>query len=161
MKFKIYSNFQERLQACLVQYLSDESEKEEKPAEITNDAKSAEVLDVIVVEDDSGDEEALVPIKKKRHRSTSGSRDRAKVLKTERRVVVDMTRDRPKEKRREPERRRDEVTSRSREESKRDERTARKITDERTKDIARKKEEERKKEMMRREESRKREHDRR
>ncbi|XP_063986983.1 serine/threonine-protein kinase PRP4 homolog [Diachasmimorpha longicaudata] len=84
----------ERLQACLVQYLLDESEKTDKEPE-PEDSLKPETPDVIVVEDDSGDE---VSSRKKRYRSRSGSRDRKKLIKTERRVVIDMTRDSKKPK---------------------------------------------------------------
>ncbi|XP_024946486.1 serine/threonine-protein kinase PRP4 homolog isoform X3 [Cephus cinctus] len=161
----------ERLQACLVQYLSDESDKEGKEPE-QEVVKVSETPDVILVEDDSGDDSAT---RKKRQRSRSGSRERKKISKIERRVVVDMTRDRrsreePKDKRRESERRRDDkVRSRDdvkRDDVKRDDRQTRKVVerpkeDSRRDDSRRRLEEERRKEVSKREEVRKREHDRR
>ncbi|XP_011314174.1 serine/threonine-protein kinase PRP4 homolog [Fopius arisanus] len=82
----------ERLQARLVQYLSDESDKTEKEPE-PEDALKPDTPDVIVVEDDSADD---VSPRKKRYRSRSGSRERKKINKIERRVVIDMTRDNKK-----------------------------------------------------------------
>lgn len=81
-----------------------------------------ETPDVILVEDDSDTND--VPLKKQT-RSKSGSRECKKIIKTERRVIVDMTRDRKtreqhKDKRRDFDRKRDEKI-RSREEGKREE----------------------------------------
>ncbi|XP_071560849.1 uncharacterized protein Prp4k isoform X1 [Temnothorax nylanderi] len=172
----------ERLQACLVQYLSDESEKgenqckelqgEEEEEEETK--TTIETPDVILVEDDS-DTDDVPP--KKRGRSKSDSRERKKVLKTERRVIVDMTRDRKtreqhKDKRRDFDRKRDEKVrlreEGKREETRRDDRSSRK-TNERQKEDTRKDESNRKvdddlqrrKDLSRRDETRKRESDRR
>ncbi|XP_051175544.1 serine/threonine-protein kinase PRP4 homolog [Leptopilina boulardi] len=149
----------ERLQACLVQYLSDESDK----------GKIVDTPDVILVEDDSADES----ISKKRHRSRSDSRERKRMLKTERRVIVDMTRDRRsredfKDKRRDIERKRDEK-SRIRDDVKKDDvrkdDKIRKITDkskdERKDDLRKRIDDDRRKENLKKEELRKREFDRR
>ncbi|XP_043286528.1 serine/threonine-protein kinase PRP4 homolog [Venturia canescens] len=160
----------ERLQACLVQYLSDESEKEGKAA-VREESKVAETPDVILVEDDSGDESAQ---RKKRYKSRSGSRERKRVVKTERRVVVDMTRERRvreeskdnKRKRTDDvERRRVEEKSRTREDVKKEEprrgaREVRKVVETRPReDVRRRTEEERRKDSIKREEPRKREHE--
>lgn len=171
----------ERLQACLVQYLSDESEKgedkelhgeEEEEEEETK--TTIETPDVILVEDDSDTDN--VPLKI-RARSKSGSRERKKVIKTERRVIVDITRDRKireqhKDKRRDFDRKRDEKVrlreEGKREETRRDDRASRK-TNERQKEDTRKDEsnrkadddQQRRKDLSRRDEIRKRESDRR
>ncbi|XP_033221932.1 serine/threonine-protein kinase PRP4 homolog [Belonocnema kinseyi] len=150
----------ERLQACLVQYLSDESDK----------GKIAETPDVILVEDDSEDE----GISKKRHRSRSGSRERKKLMRTERRVVVDMTRDRRgrdelKDKRRDLDRRRDDKTRMredlKREDLRKDDKSVRKIgdkvKDERKDDLRKRIDEDRRKEALKKEELRKREQEKR
>ncbi|XP_023289657.1 serine/threonine-protein kinase PRP4 homolog isoform X2 [Orussus abietinus] len=157
----------ERLQACLVQYLSDESEKEDKEPEAREEVKAVPTPDVILVEDDSGEEH--VP-RKKRHRSRSASREQKKLLKPERRVIVDTTRDKrireePKDKRRELERRREEKPrSRpedlKREESRKDDKQIRKVID-RREESRRRMEEDKRKDAIKRDESRKREHDRR
>ncbi|KAK2576956.1 hypothetical protein KPH14_005569 [Odynerus spinipes] len=166
----------ERLQACLVQYLSDESEKEDKEPEEEeeegedDEETKAETPDVILVEDDSEDDNIL---HKKRPRSKSGSRERKKLLKPERRVVVDMSRDRRsredhKDKRRDSDRRREEK-GRPKEEIKRDDvkRDEKRKTNDRHKEDPKKEdsrkriEEERRKDVSRRDESRKRDHDRR
>lgn len=120
---------QERLQACLanVQYLSDESEKADdkvSPREEEGTKTATETPDVILVEDDS-DTNDIPPKKRARSKSDSRERQHKKVLKTERRVVVDMTRDRKireqhKDKRRDFDRKRDEKV-RPREEGKREE----------------------------------------
>ncbi|KMQ96369.1 serine threonine-protein kinase prp4-like protein [Lasius niger] len=142
MKQKVH----ERLQACLVQYLSDESEKgEDKELQEEEETKATETPDVILVEDDSDTND--VPTKK-RTRSKSGSRERKKVIKVERRVIVDMTRDRKtreqhKDKRRDSDRKRDEkIRPREegkREETRKDDRVLRK-TSERQKEDTRKEE---------------------
>lgn len=79
-----------------MQYLSDESEKLDDKELVQEDEDEAkrdtETPDVILVEDDSDTND--VP-SKKRARSDSGSRERnKKAIKPERRVVVDMTRER-------------------------------------------------------------------
>ncbi|XP_070162956.1 serine/threonine-protein kinase PRP4 homolog isoform X2 [Polyergus mexicanus] len=166
----------ERLQACLVQYLSDESEKgEDKELQEEEETKTmTETPDVILVEDDSDTND--VPLKK-RTRSKSSSRERKKVIKIERRVIVDMTRDRKtreqhKEKRRDSDRKKEErVRSREegkREETRKDDRAPRKAS-ERQKEDTRKEESNRKadedqhrrKDISKRDETRKRELDRR
>ncbi|XP_011067154.1 PREDICTED: serine/threonine-protein kinase PRP4 homolog [Acromyrmex echinatior] len=169
----------ERLQACLVQYLSDESEKgedKELQEEEEEETKTmTETPDVILVEDDS-DTNDILP--KKRGRSKSGSRERKKVIKTERRVIVDMTRDRKireqhKDKKRDFDRKRDEkIRSKEegkREEIRRDDRSSRK-TSERQKEETRKDEsnrkvgdddQQRRKDLSRRDETWKKESDRR
>ncbi|XP_032675999.1 serine/threonine-protein kinase PRP4 homolog [Odontomachus brunneus] len=169
----------ERLQACLanVQYLSDESEKvdDKVSSREEEETKTAtETPDVILVEDDS-DTNDVPP--KKRARSKSGSRERKKVIKAERRVVVDMTRDRKireqhKDKRRDFDRKRDEkVRPREegkREETRKDDRSSRRIN-ERQKEDARKDEsskkldedQQKRKDVTKRDEARKRESDRR
>ena len=144
-----------------MQYLSDESEKGE----------IMETPDIILVEDDSGDE----TVSKKRLRSRSGSKERQKFMKTERRVVVDMSRDRRgredlKDKRRDLVRRRDDK-GRIREDIKRDdmrkdEKSIRKVIEkskkENRKDDLRKRiEEDRRKEALKKEELRKKEHEKR
>lgn len=159
------------MQACLVQYLSDESEKEDKEPN-QDEIKATETPDVILVEDDS--ESDNIP-SKKRARSKSGSRERKKVMKPERRVVVDMSRDRRnreehKDKRREIERRREEKV-RTKEETKRDDnrkddRQVRKPSDRhredsRKEDNKRRIEDDKRKDSVKRDESRKREQDRR
>ncbi|XP_058808178.1 serine/threonine-protein kinase PRP4 homolog isoform X2 [Phymastichus coffea] len=107
----------ERLQARLVQYLSDDSEKNIVCRRVV---KRSSLPDVILVED-SGDESQ--PLKKRR-RSGSTSRERRKVIKTDRRVVVDMSRSERRSReelerrREESERRRDEL-ERRRDESER------------------------------------------
>lgn len=156
----------ERLQACLVQYLSDESEKEDKELQQV-EIKVSNTPDVILVEDDSGEDS--VP-RKKRPRSRSGSRERKRVSRIERRVVVDMSRDRrsreePKDRRRDSDRRRDDKV-RSRDDVKKDDRQSRKVIDrskeDNRKDESRRRtEEDRRKEPVKKEESRKKEHDRR
>ncbi|KAL6255459.1 hypothetical protein P5V15_013793 [Pogonomyrmex californicus] len=166
----------ERLQACLVQYLSDESEKgEDKELQEEEERKIIETPDVILVEDDS-DIEAT---SKKRGRSKSGSRERnKKVIKAERRVVVNMTRDRKireqhKDKRRDFDKKRDEKIrlkeEGKREEIRRDDRSSRKVN-ERQKENIRKDEfssrktdddPQRRKDLLKRDETRKRESDRR
>lgn len=166
----------ERLQACLVQYLSDESEKgEDKELQEDEETKiTTETPDVILVEDDSDTND--VPLKK-RTRSKSSSRERKKVVKVERRVIVDMTRDRKtreqhKDKRRDSDRKKDDkVRPREegkREETRKDDRTPRKVN-ERQKDDTRKEEsnrkadedQQRRKDISKRDEMRKRESDRR
>ena len=143
-----------------MQYLSDESDK----------VKIAETPDIILVEDDSGDEN----ISKKRHRSRSGSRECKKMMRTERRVVVDMTRDKRgredlKDKRRDLDRRRDDKI-RMREDLKRDdlrkdEKSVRKvidkIKDDRKDDLRKRIDDDRRKETLKKEELRKREHEKR
>lgn len=130
-----------------------------------------ETPDVILVEDDSDTND--VPLKKQT-RSKSGSRECKKIIKTERRVIVDMTRDRKtreqhKDKRRDFDRKRDEKI-RSREEGKREENRkddrSRKVS-ERQKEDTRKDEfnrkmddEQRRKDLIRKDETRKRESDR-
>ncbi|XP_011495434.1 PREDICTED: serine/threonine-protein kinase PRP4 homolog [Ceratosolen solmsi marchali] len=154
----------ERLQACLVQYLSDESDKDEKDGERN---KKPEMPDVILVED-SGDE---TQPRKKRRRSSSGSREHRKTLKTDRRVVVDMGRVEKRsihesDRRRDSDRKRDEKP-RSRDEIKRDERQNKKIfekskDDSRKDDSIRKKlEDDRRKEANKKDELRRREHEKR
>ncbi|XP_067210019.1 serine/threonine-protein kinase PRP4 homolog isoform X1 [Linepithema humile] len=164
----------ERLQACLVQYLSDESEKgEDKELQEEEEVKTAvETPDVILVEDDSDTND--VPLKKQT-RSKSGSRECKKIIKTERRVIVDMTRDRKtreqhKDKRRDFDRKRDEKI-RSREEGKREENrkddrsrkaSERQKEDTRKDELNRKTDDEQKrKDLIRKDETRKRESDRR
>ncbi|XP_011332519.1 serine/threonine-protein kinase PRP4 homolog isoform X2 [Ooceraea biroi] len=172
----------ERLQARLVQYLSDESEKEddkelreEDEEEGEEEAKATtETPDVILVEDDS-DTNDIPP--KKRARSKSGSRERKKAIKAERRVVVDMTRDRKtreqhKDKRRDFDRKRDERI-RPREEGKRDEvrkddRSLRKAGERQKEDACKDEsnrktaeDQQRRKDLAKRDETRKRESDRR
>ncbi|XP_014489133.1 PREDICTED: serine/threonine-protein kinase PRP4 homolog isoform X2 [Dinoponera quadriceps] len=169
----------ERLQACLanVQYLSDESEKADdkvSPREEEETKTATETPDIILVEDDSDTNDAPP---KKRARSKSGSRECKKVIKAERRVVVDMTRDRKireqhKDKRRDFDRKRDDkVRPREegkREETRKDDRSSRR-TNERQKEDPRKEESNRKpdedqqkrKDVSKRDESRKRESDRR
>ncbi|XP_015434433.1 PREDICTED: serine/threonine-protein kinase PRP4 homolog isoform X2 [Dufourea novaeangliae] len=161
----------ERLQACLVQYLSDESEKEDKEPD-RDEVKATETPDVILVEDDS-ENDNIPP--KKRARSKSGSRERKKIVKPERRVVVDMSRDRRnreehKDKRRNSDRRReDKVRTKEevrRDESRRDDRQVRKPTDRhreesRKEDNKRRSEDDKRKESIKRDESRKRDQDRR
>ncbi|KAL0112224.1 hypothetical protein PUN28_011943 [Cardiocondyla obscurior] len=171
----------ERLQACLVQYLSDESEKGEdkelqgeEEEEEEEEIKTADTPDVILVEDDS-DVDNVPP--KKRGRSKSHSKERKKVIKTERRVIVDMTRDRKirephKDKRRDFDRKRDEKVrlreEGKREEPRRDDRSLRKPND-RQKEDARRDEsyrkvdddQQRRKDLAKRDETRKRESDRR
>lgn len=167
----------ERLQACLVQYLSDESEKgEDKELQEEEETKAiTETPDVILVEDDSDTND--VPLKK-RTRSKSSSRERKKMnVKVERRVIVDMTRDRKtreqhKDKRRDSDRKKDEkVRPREegkREETRKDDRVPRKIS-ERQKEDTRKEEsnkkadedQQRRKDIPKRDETRKRESDRR
>ncbi|KAG7191173.1 hypothetical protein KM043_013969 [Ampulex compressa] len=161
----------ERLQACLVQYLSDESEKEDKEPE-EEEIKTVETPDVILVEDDS--ESDNVPLKK-RPRSKSGSRERKKLSKPERRVVVDVSRERKsreehKDKRRDSERRKEDK-SRTKEETRRedvrrDERQLRKFGERHKEDVKkeepkRRPEEEKRKDLGRRDELRKREQERR
>ncbi|XP_020297645.1 serine/threonine-protein kinase PRP4 homolog isoform X1 [Pseudomyrmex gracilis] len=140
----------ERLQACLVQYLSDDDEKiddkEIQEEEEEETKPTVETPDVILVEDDSDTNEASL---KKRARSKSSSKERKKVIKTERRVVVDMSRDRKsreqhKDKRRDFDRKKDDK-ARPREEEKREE--------ERRKDDRSRKIGERHKEDMRKDES--------
>ncbi|XP_015434431.1 PREDICTED: serine/threonine-protein kinase PRP4 homolog isoform X1 [Dufourea novaeangliae] len=171
MKQKIPLLTQERLQACLVQYLSDESEKEDKEPD-RDEVKATETPDVILVEDDS-ENDNIPP--KKRARSKSGSRERKKIVKPERRVVVDMSRDRRnreehKDKRRNSDRRReDKVRTKEevrRDESRRDDRQVRKPTDRhreesRKEDNKRRSEDDKRKESIKRDESRKRDQDRR
>ncbi|XP_043261585.1 serine/threonine-protein kinase PRP4 homolog [Colletes gigas] len=161
----------ERLQACLVQYLSDESEKEDKEPE-QDEVKATETPDIILVEDDS-ENDNIPP--KKRARSKSGSRERKKITKPERRVVVDMSRDRRsrdehKDKRRDSDRRReDKVRTKEelrRDDNRRDERQARKTNDRhredpRKEDNKRRSEDDKRKDSIKRDESRKREQDRR
>ncbi|EFN83274.1 serine/threonine-protein kinase PRP4 homolog [Harpegnathos saltator] len=170
----------ERLQACLanVQYLSDESEKADDKVSLREEEETKtaiETPDVILVEDDSDTNDAPP---KKRARSKSGSRERKKVIKAERRVVVDMTRDRKireqhKDKRRDFDRKKDEKVRPTREEGKReeirkDDRSSRR-TNERQKEDARKDESSRKpdedqqkrKDIAKRDETRKKESDRR
>ncbi|XP_025997102.1 serine/threonine-protein kinase PRP4 homolog isoform X2 [Solenopsis invicta] len=152
----------ERLQACLVQYLSDESEKgedkelqeeEEEGEEEEEETKSAaETPDVILVEDDS---DADVPPKKR----------------------VDITKDRKvreqlKDKRRDFDRKRDEKIclreEGKREETRRNDRSSRKVN-ERQKGDTKKDEsnrkvdddQQRRKDLLRRDETRRRELDRR
>lgn len=162
----------ERLQACLVQYLSDESEKgEDKELQEEEEVKTAvETPDVILVEDDSDTND--VPLKKQT-RSKSGSRERKKIIKTERRVIVDMTRDRKtreqhKDKRRDFDRKRDEKirSEGKREENRKDDRSRK--PNEKQKEDTRKDEsnrkiddEQRRKDIVRKDEIRKRESDRR
>lgn len=165
---------QELLQACLVQYLSDESEKGEDKELQEEETKMTETPDVILVEDDSDTND--VPLKK-RTRSKSGSRERKKVTKVERRVIVDMTRDRKtreqhKDKRRDSDRKKDEkVRPREegkKEETRKDDRASRK-TSERQKEDTRKEDsnrkadedQQRRKDIPKRDETRKRESDRR
>ncbi|KAL0112223.1 hypothetical protein PUN28_011943 [Cardiocondyla obscurior] len=150
----------ERLQACLVQYLSDESEKGEdkelqgeEEEEEEEEIKTADTPDVILVEDDSDVDN--VPPKKR----------------------VDMTRDRKirephKDKRRDFDRKRDEKVrlreEGKREEPRRDDRSLRKPND-RQKEDARRDEsyrkvdddQQRRKDLAKRDETRKRESDRR
>ncbi|XP_032458183.1 serine/threonine-protein kinase PRP4 homolog isoform X1 [Nasonia vitripennis] len=156
----------ERLQACLVQYLSDDSEKDER-----NAGKNKQGLPDVIVVEDSGDEDQ--PLKKRRI-SALESRDHRKVLKSDRRVVVDMSRgerrsrDEP-DRRRDLERKRDEKTRTSRDELKRDDRLSsrndRKVyektkEDMRKEELLRKKlEDDRRKEALKKEESRRREHE--
>ncbi|XP_076169935.1 pre-mRNA processing factor 4 kinase isoform X2 [Ptiloglossa arizonensis] len=161
----------ERLQACLVQYLSDESEKEDKEPE-QDEVKATETPDVILVEDDS-ENDNIPP--KKRTRSKSGSRERKKVTKPERRVVVDMTRDRRsreehKDKRRDSDRRReDKVRTKEelrRDDNRRDDRQIRKTSDRhredtRKEDSKKRSEDDKRKDSIKRDESRKREQDKR
>ncbi|CAK9803492.1 Serine/threonine-protein kinase PRP4 homolog [Anthophora plagiata] len=161
----------ERLQACLVQYLSDESEKEDKEPD-QGEIKATETPDVILVEDDS-ENDNIPP--KKRARSKSGSRERKKVAKPERRVVVDMSRDRRnreehKDKRRESDRRReDKIRTKEearREDNRKDDRQIRKTNDRhredsRKEDSKRRPEDDKRKDSIKRDESRKREQDRR
>ncbi|KOC67439.1 Serine/threonine-protein kinase PRP4 like protein, partial [Habropoda laboriosa] len=161
----------ERLQACLVQYLSDESEKEDKEPD-QGEIKATETPDVILVEDDS-ENDNIPP--KKRTRSKSGSRERKKVAKPERRVVVDMSRDRRsreehKDKRRESDRRReDKIRTKEearREDNRKDDRQVRKTNDRhredsRKEDSKRRPEDDKRKDSIKRDESRKREQDRR
>ena len=161
----------ERLQACLVQYLSDESDKEDKEPN-QDEAKATETPDVILVEDDS--ENDNIPLKK-RARSKSGSRERKKPVKPERRVVVDMTRDRRsreehKDKRRDSDRRRDDKArpkeEARRDDGRRDDRQPRKVNerhreDSRKEDSKRRSEDDKRKDSIKRDESRKREQDRR
>ena len=148
--------FKERLQACLVQYLSDESSKDEKDGDHT---KKTDMPDVILVED-SGDE--AVP-RKRHRRSVSTSR---KLLKTERRVVVDMSRGERRsrdesERQRNLERKREEKL-RNRDDIKKDDRQCKKFSDKIKDDSAKKKlDEERRKELMKKEEVRRREHEKR
>ncbi|XP_076686056.1 pre-mRNA processing factor 4 kinase isoform X2 [Andrena cerasifolii] len=161
----------ERLQACLVQYLSDESDKEDKEPN-QDEVKATETPDVILVEDDS--ENDNIPLKK-RARSKSGSRERKKPAKPERRVVVDMTRDRRsrdehKDKRRDSDRRRDDKVrpkeEARRDDGRRDDRQPRKVNerhreDSRKEDSKRRSEDDKRKDSIKRDESRKREQDRR
>ncbi|XP_036144808.1 serine/threonine-protein kinase PRP4 homolog isoform X2 [Monomorium pharaonis] len=170
----------ERLQACLVQYLSDDSEKgddkelrEEEEEEEEESKTVAETPDVILVEDDSD----IDVSSKKRDRSKSGSRERKKVIKSERRVIVDITRDRKtreqhKDKRRDFDRKRDEKNrlreEGKREDTRRDDRSSRKIY-ERQKEDTKKDElnkkvdddQQKRKDLLRRDETRRRESDRR
>jgi serine/threonine-protein kinase PRP4 len=163
INLSIYA-FKERLQACLVQYLSDESDKDDKDGESN---KKTEIPDVILVED-SGDE---AQPRKKRHRSISGSREHRKALKTDRRVVVDMGRVEKRsthdsDRRRDSDRKRDEKI-RSRDELKRDDKQSRKIFEKskdesRKEDMIRKKlEDDRRKEANKKDELRRREHEKR
>ncbi|XP_015125476.1 serine/threonine-protein kinase PRP4 homolog [Diachasma alloeum] len=158
----------ERLQACLVQYLSDESDKTDKEPE-PEDSLKPETPDVIVVEDDSADD---ISPRKKRYRSRSGSRERKKLIKTERRVVIDMTRDSkklkedPKDKKSEKKR---EEKSRAKEDPKKDDRKPEKSSrkqldrekpkEEARKDELRKKTDEEKRKDSRRDSPKKREAD--
>ncbi|KAK0081619.1 hypothetical protein PV325_011863 [Microctonus aethiopoides] len=81
----------ERLQARLVQYLSDESDKDDKKIDNDDIIKANETPDVILVEDDSDDE---ITSRKNNRRSRSGSRERTKLFKSsDRRVIVDISRD--------------------------------------------------------------------
>ncbi|KAK0181025.1 hypothetical protein PV327_003347 [Microctonus hyperodae] len=81
----------ERLQARLVQYLSDESDKDDKKINNDDIIKANETPDVILVEDDSDDE---ITSRKNNRRSRSGSRERTKLFKSsDRRVIVDISRD--------------------------------------------------------------------
>lgn len=143
-----------------MQYLSDDTDKEE------NDRKKV-LPDVILVED-SGDE---VETLKKRRRSMSEVLEHRKFMKSDRRVVVDMSRTekRPREeldRRREVERKRDEKprnrddakkddrssrkpSEKSKEDSKKDDSVRKKLEDERRRD-SNKKEDLRKKELERR-----------
>ncbi|XP_043463151.1 serine/threonine-protein kinase PRP4 homolog isoform X1 [Leptopilina heterotoma] len=148
----------ERLQACLVQYLSDESDK----------GKIVDTPDVILVEDDSGDES----ISKRRRRSRSDSRERKKMLKNERRVIVDMTRRNRedfKDKRRDIDRKRDEKP-RIKEDVKKeilrkDDKITRKVgnksKEDRKDDLRKRIDDDRRKETLKKEELRKREFERR
>ncbi|KAJ8668712.1 hypothetical protein QAD02_010375 [Eretmocerus hayati] len=161
----------ERLQACLVQYLSDDSEKDGKQRR----TRKNESPDVIVVED-SGDE--IEPVKKRR-RSSSAGKEHRKVLKSDRRVVLDMSRVERKS-RDEPERRRDsdrkhnerpkmreelrkddrsgrKVSEKSKDEIKRDESLRKKQTEDRRREPSKREESSRKRELEKREEEKKRE----
>lgn len=116
-----------------MQYLSDESEKDDK----IKGMNSEEIVkvttpDVILVEDDSGEE--ITP-RKKRHRSNSESIDHKKMVKlvTERRIIVDITRDRKfkdelNDKRRESDRRREDKIK-SKDDLKKVDKSLRKVLD--------------------------------
>ncbi|XP_048515583.1 serine/threonine-protein kinase PRP4 homolog isoform X2 [Athalia rosae] len=157
----------ERLQACLVQYLSDDSDKGGK-LHLPEATRVEETPDVILVEDDSEDGVS----QKKRVKSRSESRDRKRLSSTklERRVVVDMSRDRKsreeiKDKRRDPDRKREEKVP-NREESRRDDKTSRKVVERSREDIRREEsrrrlEDERRKDSLKKEDDRKRDHERR
>ncbi|XP_023247781.1 serine/threonine-protein kinase PRP4 homolog [Copidosoma floridanum] len=154
----------ERLQACLVQYLSDESERDARAK------KKEEIPDVILVED-SGDEIVTEPlIKRPRNSLTLEPR---KLLKSDRRVVVDMDRgefdkkrsrdemDRRREsdrKRHEKDRSRDEV---KRDDSRQSKKPSEKLKEENRRDdgMKKKSEDDRRKEASKKEDSRKREHE--
>ncbi|XP_034938781.1 serine/threonine-protein kinase PRP4 homolog [Chelonus insularis] len=159
----------ERLQACLVQYLSDESDKGDKELESDEVVKRSITPDVILVEDDSAEE--LKP-HKKHHRSRSESRERKKTNKlNERRVIADAVRDKKSkqdliDKRREIDKKReDKIKSDElkKEDLKKSEKSTRKIVD-KTREEARREEsrkrieEERRRESVKREE-RKRDHE--
>lgn len=167
----VFIFLQERLQACLVQYLSDESEKEDKEPD-QDEIKTTETPDVILVEDDS-ENDNIPP--KKRARSKSGSRECKKIAKPERRVVVDMTRDRKnreehKDKRRELERRKEEKIRTKeetrRDDSRKDDRQIRKPNDRhredsRKEDSKRRLEDDKRRDSIKKDESRKKEQDKR
>ncbi|KAH0534896.1 serine/threonine-protein kinase PRP4 homolog [Cotesia glomerata] len=151
----------ERLQACLVQYLSDESEKDEK--RFNREEITKKTPDVILVEDDSGDD---IIAKQKRHRSRSGSRERKKNIKSTDRIVTDITRVKKSkqdvgEKRKEGDRRRDETTKHNDESKKSDK--LRKVIEKkevtRKDDVRKRIDEDRRKEVGKRDELRKRDHD--
>ncbi|XP_057328015.1 serine/threonine-protein kinase PRP4 homolog isoform X2 [Microplitis mediator] len=152
----------ERLQACLVQYLSDESEKDEK--ELDSEEVLKKTPDVILVEDDSSDD---IVSKKKRHRSKSDSRERKKITKlTERNVIVDINRDKKSkqdlnDKRKDLDRRRDEKIKVNDEVKKSDK--LRKVVEKkdviRKDDLRKRVDGDRRKELLKRDELRKRDHD--
>lgn len=74
-----------------MQYLSDESDKDDKKIDNDDIIKANETPDVILVEDDSDDE---ITSRKNNRRSRSGSRERTKLFKSsDRRVIVDISRD--------------------------------------------------------------------